>query len=844
MTSHTLHGGRRAMAGTDFGHAIGLPRALPGLPLSPLVGAYGELLAVQQTIGLSHLGELLVPPGGRLRVLDGIFAVTGPGRRRHVGTGVLRSLRQDRPEPAAARLLERLAAIQEADPAALRRILLYQLTHLLQDHPEGELPATAAGFGVDPAEATALVRAAARRARLDGGQRVAAENLLDDVREHRIRSADRRAALLPPAGEDRPLAALLDDLAVRVKAADTELAVARRAEEQGDPERACVHYEEAAALAGDCPRAVRGLVRTYRPGPGDPGPMVSALVPDGVELRWPVGDFGDARWRVVRLTRGEPADSPLAEVAGRPVGGVLVDRGAGIGEEVRHVALPLRADGAVDGPPLIAAPLAVAPVVTEAAAVDGNGWIEGGWTAPAGAARCEVTLTGPQGPVPVPPPARAGLRETLRAPGLAPGRYELAVRARYAPVGRADHGAVSAAVTVAVTVHAWPDPVLTLTARAREAGGVEFRRTGGEGAEVRLVEWPGAAPAERAELTTAELPPPLHWVGPDPTCPTGNGPVGNGPDRNSPGGNGPTGNGPTGNGPGGNSPTGSGPGGNGPTGSSPTGSGPGGSGPGGSGPVSVGHPPPGSLTTVSAVAVLGARALAGPSVLVEAPLPVTGLALRRAAPDLVEVGFDWPGTAGTVTAAVIQDGRRTDFAVARSVFLREGLRLPVTPAALSVEAHAAPRSTRSVLAPAGGDARAELPADVAIAYEVVPGARRGLRRGPAVLRVTVRAPGGAPGPDLPGFVLVARGDGSRNPPRPGSPSGGTAVCRVTGAELAAAAAGTGTGIGTGTGTGTVERPIDTAVAPGRPYALRGFLLGGAAASVRLEEPPLPSLVVR
>ncbi|MFD3466310.1 hypothetical protein ACFWWM_08080 [Streptomyces sp. NPDC058682] len=795
MTSHTLHGGRRAMAGTDFGHAIGLPRALPGLPLSPLVGAYGELLTEQQTIGLSHLGELLVPPGGRLRVLDGIFAVTGPGRRRHVGAGVLRSLCQDRPEPAAARLLERLAAIQEADPAALRRILLYQLTHLLQDHPEGELPATAAGFGVDPAEATALVRAAARRARLDGGQRVAAENLLDDVREHRIRSAARRAALLPSAGEDRPLAALLEDLAARVKAADTELAVARRAEEQGDPERACVHYEEAAALAGDCPRAVRGLVRTYRPGPGDPGPMVSALVPEGVELRWPVGDFGDTRWRVVRLTRGEPVDSPLAEVAGRPVGGVLVDRGAGIGEEVRHVALPLRADGAVDGPALIAAPLAVAPVVTEAAAVDGNGWIEGAWTAPAGAARCEVTLTGPQGPVPVPPPARAGLRETLRAPGLAPGRYELAVRARYAPVGRADHGAVSAAVTVAVTVHAWPDPVLTLTARARESGGVEFRRTGGDGAEVRLVEWPGAAPAERTELTAAELPPPLNWIDPNPMRPTGSSPAD----------------------------------------SSPTGNGPGGSGSG-----FVGHPPPGSLTTVSAVAVLGARALAGPSVLVEAPLPVTGLALRRAAPDLVEVGFDWPGTAGTVTAAVIQDGRRTDFAVARSVFLREGLRLPVTPAALSVEAHAAPRSTRSVLAPAGGDARAELPADVAIAYEVVPGPRRGLRRGPAVLRVTVRAPGGAPGPDLPGFVLVARGDGSRNPPRPGGPSGGTAVCRVTGAELAAAAAGTGTG----TGTGTVERPLDTAGAPGRPYALRGFLLGGAAASVRLEEPPLLSLVVR
>ncbi|MFE5808351.1 hypothetical protein [Streptomyces sp. NPDC056491] len=782
------------MAGTDFGHALGLSRALSAMPLSPLVGGYGELLAAQQTLGLRHLGEMLIPPGGRLRVLDGVFGVTGPGRRRHVGTAALRALRREAPDPAAARLLERLAAIQHADPAALRRVLLYQLTHLLHDHPQGHLPATTAGFGVDPAEAAALVHAAAGRARLDEGQRTAAEALPDDVLEHRIRCAARRAALLPPPGGDRPLAGLLAGLAARAAAADAALAVARRAEEQGDPERARVHYEEAAALAGDCPRAVRGLVRTHRPDPGDPGPLESVLVPGGIELRWPPGDFGDTRWRVVRLTRGEPAGSPLAEVAGRAGGGVLVDRGAGIGSEVRHVALPLGAGGAVDGPALIGAPLAVGPAVPEPAAVDGNGWIEASWTPPAGADRCEATLTGPGGRVPVPPAARTGLRETLRAQGLAPGRYELEVRARYTPAGDAGRGTLSAPVTAAVTVHAWPAPVLTLTAVAREAGGVEFRRTGGDGARVRLVEWPGAAPAEGTELTAADLPPPLEWADPEqPGTAAATGAAAAGPP---------------------------------PTGSPGTGS------------FCVGRPPPGSLTTVSAVSVLGTRVLAGPSVLVEAPVPVTGLALRRTAPGLLRVTFDWPGAAGTVTATVTQDGLRTAFAVARSVFLREGLQLSVTPAALSVEAQAAPRSARSLLAAPGSDARANLPADKAIAYELVPGARRGLRRGPAVVRVTVRAPGSVPGPDLPQFVLVARGDGGRNPRRPGGPAAGTAVCRVTGAELAAAAA------VTGTGTGTVERPIDTAAAPGRPYALRGFLLGGAAASVRLEEPPLLSLVVR
>ncbi|MGW7440729.1 hypothetical protein [Streptomyces sp. NPDC054849] len=791
------------MVGSDFGHAIGLAHALSGLPLSPLVGGYGELLASQQALGLRHLGEALVPPGGRLRVLDGVFRVEGPGRRHHVGTGVLRALRRDRPEPAAARLLERLTAIQQADPSALRRILLYQLVHLLQDHPQGHLPDTAAGLGVDPAEAVALVHAAARRARLDDGQRAAAEALEDQVLGHRIRAAARLACVLPPVGGDRSLAARLADVAARAAAADAALDAARRHEEQGDPERACVHYEEAAALAGDCPRAVRGLVRTRRPDAGDPGSgrLESVLVPGGVELRWPTGDFGDLRWRVVRLTRGEPSTAPLAEVAGQPGGGVLVDRDAGLGEEVRHLALPLGADGRVDGPPLIGAPLSVAPAVTELSTGDGNGWIEASWTPAAGAARSEVTLTRPGGGTEELTAVRAGRRETLRAEGLEPGRYELTVRARYAPARRAGRGALSAAATAAVTVHPWPAPVLTLTAAARDAGGVEFRRTGGEGADVRLVAWPGGAPAEGTELRTAELPPPLAWTDPAWTDPAW---------------------------------TDAAQGSAAPAGTATAGTATAGA------STSVGLPPAGSFTTVSAVAVLGERALAGPSVLVEVPLPVTGLALRRTAPDQVQVTFDWPGATGTITAAVTQDGRRTAFDVARSVFLREGLLLPVTPAALQVDAYAAPRSARSVLAATGGDARAELPADVAIAYELVPGPRRGLlRRGPAVLRVTVRAPGGAPGPDLPGFVLVARG-GGRNPQRPGGPAGGTAVCRVTGAELAAAAA----AAGTGTGTGTVECEIDAVAAPGRPYALRGFLLGGSAASVRLEEPPLPSLVVR
>lgn len=90
------------MAGTEFGHALGWSRALSGLPAAPLVARYGELVSAQQALGLSHFGELLIPAGGRLRVLDGIFAVEGPGRRRHVGPRTLRALRAARGMPVRA----------------------------------------------------------------------------------------------------------------------------------------------------------------------------------------------------------------------------------------------------------------------------------------------------------------------------------------------------------------------------------------------------------------------------------------------------------------------------------------------------------------------------------------------------------------------------------------------------------------------------------------------------------------------------------------------------------------------------------------------------------------------
>ncbi|MFK0252181.1 hypothetical protein [Streptomyces sp. NPDC090445] len=926
--------------GAGFGHALGLSRALTGLPVAPLVERYGELLAAQQDLGIGHLGELLVPPGGRLRVLDGIFAVEGPGRRRHVGAAVLRGAVAARAGAGAAALVERLAGIQERDPAALRRILLYQLVQLLHDHPRGNRPETAAALGIDPAEAAALAQAAAGRARLDAAGRAAAESLEDAWSQGRIRAAALCVAALPPAGGDRLLADRLARIAARVRDADALLDEARDCEDRGDREEAAARYGRAARLAWDCPRAVRGLVRTHTPAHGR---LTATLKPAGVELRHlpsddetagpaeaavpthaetaaagttgpaagePAGTSGPAgaagpvgaAWRIVRLVRGEPLTVPLTEIPGDPATGPVTDPEAPLGRQVRYVALPrdtpppdpglaarasgtgadgttasggafpssgaadahsaagagrgtpvhghapatpgsaarsaaaaagpvsghgspatgpetpARGDGGAAGDvgPLVSAVVLIAPEVEGLVLADGRARVEASWLRPAGAVGVEVTVTGPDGRIvphgsvmpgftaagsataghPAsgnassgaadslgpgvanravaygPEPGRGtagagagayaadGVGEGVRVGGVAVGRYAVRVRARYAgPRG----DVLSLGVEGEATVHAWPEPVVGLGARARDGGGLRLHWTGGAGADVRIVQWPGDAPAEGAELAADGLPPALPWVD----------------------------------------------------------------------AAGVADPPPGTLATVSAVAVLGARALAGPSTAVEAPRPVAGLTAHRTAPGRARIAFDWPDDAGRVVVAITPEagdgsGEAVEHPVVRAVFLREGLELPVGPGAVRITAYAAPRSSLATVAAPGDAGQVLLPADVAIAYRVLPGQRRRLRRGPSVLRVTLLAPGGDPGVGLPDFVLVAGAGGGTARPR--RPADGAELCRVTGSELAAA--------------GTVEREITPHPPAAGPYAVRGFLLGGRAASVRLDEPSLTSLVVR
>ncbi|MGW5070895.1 tetratricopeptide repeat protein, partial [Streptomyces cyaneofuscatus] len=345
--------------GLEFGHNLGLRRALRGLPLSPLVPGYGRLVARQRALGLRHIGDALVERGRVLGVLDGVFEEGGARRRQHIGADRLRQLGAAR-GGAYGPLLAQLEAVQLQDPAALRRILLYQLVELLQAHPQGSDPATAVALGVCPQEAGPLVRVAAAHLRLDGEQRRAVEELADAWADGKVRRAAGLAALLPAGGGgDALLRGRLAEIAERVKEADDALDAAREAEKAGDARAAEDCMLRAARLASDCPRALLGLVRLHRAGKGGPAEAREVLTvlpaPETVTVALspapPAADAANGR-RVLRLTRVPGGPTGITEITDASPAGGWVDPGPPFGHEVRYAALPLR-DGRIDGPPVV-----------------------------------------------------------------------------------------------------------------------------------------------------------------------------------------------------------------------------------------------------------------------------------------------------------------------------------------------------------------------------------------------------------------------------------------------------------------------------------------------------------
>ncbi|MEU9857602.1 hypothetical protein [Streptomyces sp. NPDC047974] len=277
---------------------------------------------------------------------------------------------------------------------------------------------------------------------------------------------------------------------------------------------------------------------------------------------------------------------------------------------------------------------------------------------------------------------------------------------------------------------------------------------------------------------------------------------------------------------------------------------------------------------VSAVTVLGERALAGPGVRLDVPGPVGAPRAVREPGGQVRLLFDWPSGAGAVTAA----WPGGDLRISRSAYVREGLRLPLGPGPSRVtlrphvpepgdgpagdgdargagrdiaDGTAGPGGTGARSSGAGTGGRAgdgsaggggrsrtartvvgvrrapvgvDVPGEAVVRYRLLT-RRRGLRaRVPYAVEVS--AEGHDPAVPLPELVLV-----HQTAVRPRHAEDGTVLLRIDGAALARAPL------------QTLELPpVPDLSRP--PYALRAFLLGDGAGAVRLEEPALTTLVVR
>ncbi|MFD3836248.1 hypothetical protein ACFWWC_08280 [Streptomyces sp. NPDC058642] len=748
------------MAGRVFGHHLGLPGALTGLPLSPLVPGYGTLAKAQHTAGLRHAGEALTPAGVGLAVLDGLYVPSGPRDRQRVDEAFLDHLARRTATPSAT-VAALLAAAHQRDPQAPRRIVLYQLIGLLQERPAAERPRVAAELGVSPEETVALVAAARLRPTLNRLQREAAESLADAWERHRLHRVRTLLERLPEGSGDRigdqGLEALRAALSARLTVVDAALTAAREADGRRDAKAAAEEYLRALHEAADDRRALRGLVRVHGPHGGQLAPLHAELALGQVELDWQDTDAeGYDDWRLLCLYQDETGKAKVREVAA--TGLAARDTAVPLGSTVRYAALPLR-EGRAAGPPLVSHRLLVTPEASGLTLTDGPQCVEGSWQPPPGAVEVTVEHTGLDGAIGQLPSRIDGFTAT----GLPAGKHAFRVVCHY----RAPGGALvpSPGVRAARTVYPWPEPVHTLTARA-DGEALRCDWTGARGAEVRLVRWPGETPAPGTRLCTDELPNRLDQDG------------------------------------------------------------------------ALLRPPAGHLR-LAAVAVLGARALAGPVVDVETLLPVTGLAARRLPAGQAEVTLDWPDGAGhlLVTWELLDtsdsldsldssgsgavQGERT---VTAHAFRRGGLQLPVGPGGVRIRAARAPRTSDTVVVPAA-TAEVLLPPDAAIDYQLVRPPRKFFRRdgGRTLLRVSLTAPGGHP--CVPEFVCVARSGTLR----PRNATDGTTVLRIAGTDL--------------TRHGTVEQELPAAPCPA-PYTLRGFLLGEHAAAVRLEEPSPATLVVR
>ncbi|MER7348526.1 hypothetical protein ABT390_24335 [Streptomyces aurantiacus] len=681
----------------------GTPPPLPVLPQFPGMRGYTQLRRAIRDLGFRHAAELLREPGRQraaggvfgtlpkaetddgFRVLDGLWFPGRGGLWQRVDVPFVRRARdawQASADPralTAAAVTDILETLTRDDPMGPRRVVLWELCCLLKDGAVAGTPTTAddvAALGVHRSEARLLAAAVDAVFPADGAPRRAAEEINDVWPGLRLRRAEHVAELLPAAPDDHALAALLRALRARSAKVRFLAYAARRSQEDGDPRAASGAWLRALRQATDAPELRTGLLRAATALADAPSSTEKA----GAWVRTQDRGVG-VSWRTPHVPGTHPAapvtyavlrfddDAPQAatEIAKVDVVGPEArlleahDPAAPLGRALRYAVLPLRGER-VAGVPRVTAPVLIAPDVTELTARPVPGGLRLRWRPHPAATEVRVLRYGkPDVGAAHGPDHVLGGPDGAVDPALDPGSYTYEVSCGYP--GPGGGVAWSPGVRVSARAERWPTPVEKLTAeRVGEAGDrLLLRWHPPRRGRSTLLPWPegpvapGTDVSERFARIAAGLAaggdaPDLRAEAPRLRW------------REEPAQH-----------------------------------------------LELPVPPAGRMR-MTAVSVLGERAVAGASVVVERPDSVRNLTVRRLSADRALVRFAWPEPTVLVLVSWHDATRGVAHRVARTRHLASGgaveLAVPETACTVSVT----PLSRPDAVAVPAPTAHAELPA--------------------------------------------------------------------------------------------------------------------------------------
>ncbi|WP_409238222.1 hypothetical protein [Streptomyces sp. PA5.6] len=660
---------------------------LPALPRCPGLRGYRQLHDDVRALRFRHAADALRAPEpapahdavfGTLpkvttddgfRVLDGLWFPGRGGIWHRVDLAYVRRARgrwlssSDPRADSAAAVVDTLETLVRDDAQGLRRLVLWEVCCLLRDGGERPGESDAVALGVHRSEAGLLASAVAAGFPATGPARHAAETLNDVWPGVRLREAERLAARLPRASEyadgpdDHRLAALVDGIRARSAEVGRLTADGSAAESTGALRTAAGAWLGALRLARDDPAAQTGLLRVAalladesRDADTRADSAVTAVPDDrAVRLSWCApARRSDVTYRVLRFPDGAP-ELAVETAAAEPCP-ASVDPDAPVGRPVRFAVVPMnrgRGRDRVAGVPRVTAPVLLTPVVTELRCTVVPGGLRLRWRPDPAAAEVRVTRSGTGADT-----GGWGESSLVRVPCEHDGVLDVPLApGTYTYEVRCGYRdpdgdlVWSRGVTVTARAEQWPSPVEELSVR-RHADG-----------ERVTIAW--RPPALGDGLL-------LPWTAAPVAPGTDVSDVVGGVDRIP--------------------------------------------------ATAVGAesraeltPEPERRMRVTAVSVLGGRAVSGPSVVIEHPAAIRELRVRRVAADRAELRFDWPEPAVLVRAAWTDGRHGGERRIARSAH-RAGhsVDLPVSAEECVVTVTPLPRPDAVSIDPS--PARATLPA--------------------------------------------------------------------------------------------------------------------------------------